>query len=74
MALAAAHVALVGLFGKYEFDRSHLPRLWVRATPVDPDSLTRGRYVSLQVRINDRDERVAFYIPEHAPDPSRLAA
>ena len=113
-----AHVLLVcGIGGKYALDRARYPRAWVLAVPVDPDSLTRGRYVSLQLcpvstqtsnefpspvklRIDRgqlvadpaaRDSRlhtvevarlsracladpVAFYIPEHAPDPSRLRA
>ena len=108
---------VLSLAGKYALDRASLPRVWVNATPVDPNLPLRGRYVSLQlqvdlpgpfdstaynyqaVRLYVKDGRltaqpshdptglaaahfaqrpwtlvepVAFFLPEHAADPSRL--
>lgn len=127
--IAVIHVCLVAaLGGKFLYDRSTLPRVWVKTVPYDPNLPIRGRYVSLRVVVEphgirepnekrDRqppqsvvlrvergrllaegkgdansyrpsglharyiaigeekiavlDEPVAFFIPEHAPDPSR---
>lgn len=33
--------------GKYWYERATLPRVWVRAEQVDPESLIRGRYLML---------------------------
>ena len=99
--------------GKYALDRQRLPRVWVKAAPVDPSLPVRGRYVSLRLEVaappetgvqwmsaqlSVQDGRlvatpgsyadsltisrfaggpwsildpVAFFIPEHVPDPSR---
>ena len=71
--VAALHLAIVAsLGGKLLYDRATRPREWVRVLPVDPDSPLRGRYVRL--RIADRDGQIAFFIPEHVPDPSIRAA
>ncbi len=123
--LALLHLLLVGsLGGKLLWDRARLPRVWVRATPYDPNLPIRGRYVRLRLEVDARgdtlpqptDDRgsptfwaqlqvegdrlvalegkppnghrirlwqvgeetlwlltepVAFFIPEHVPDPSR---
>ncbi len=77
--LAAVHVAIVSsLGGKLLWDRARLPRAWILTRPADPNAPIRGRYVSLQVidpenRWQGRDLRIAFFIPEHVPDPSRRA-
>ena len=128
LVIAVIQVCLVASLGaKLLYDRSTLPRVWVRATPYDPALPIRGRYVSLQVIVephgiqeakpgpewqpyqevllrveNGRlladakkgvpysrsglhvryikvaeekvavlDKPVAFFIPEHVPDPSR---
>jgi hypothetical protein len=71
--VAALHAALVSSLGaKLLYDRATRPRLWVHVLPVDPDSPLRGRYVRL--RIEGRTEPIAFFIPEHVPDPSIRAA
>lgn len=111
--LLALHCLLVlAIGGKYAWDRNRLPRAWANATPVDPSLPIRGRYVTLQLRVepgapstswssarlaaeNGRlvanpvpsggqaiwrrnpdlwvlAEPVAFFIPEHAIDPSRV--
>ena len=119
LALAAAHMALVGTLGaKLLADRAGLPRGWARTLPFDPDLPIRGRYVRLRlevplgnapeagtgwdyrtVRLDVADGRlvgtlddraptrvridsaaggpraslaepVAYFIPEHVPDPS----
>lgn len=62
---------LTGIAVKYRWDRQHYPRTWVQAVPVDPDSLTRGRYLQLRVNMPDHNEVVPFYLPEHAADPTR---
>jgi hypothetical protein len=101
--------------GKYALDRQRLPRVWVKAAPVDPSLPVRGRYVSLRLEVaappetgvqwmsaqlSVQDGRlvatpgsyadsltisrfaggpwsildpVAFFSPEHVPDPSRPA-
>lgn len=106
---------VLSIAGKYALDRERLPRVWVNATPVDPELPIRGRYVSLHLQVEvpddfngyfqpvrlhvedgrlkavpDHDasgvtvsrflqrpgtitEPVAFYLPEHAADPSRRA-
>ena len=69
--LVAQLAMLAGIAAKYRWDREHYPRVWVKATPVDPDSLTRGRYLQLRVQMAGRNEVVPFYLPEHAADPSR---
>ena len=67
--VAAVHVAIVCSLGaKLLYDRATRPRVWVHVLPVDPDSPLRGRYVRL--RIDGRQEPLAFFIPEHVPDPS----
>jgi len=67
--VAGLHVALTASLGaKLLIDRATRPRVWVHVLPVDPDSPLRGRYVRL--RIADSGERLAFFIPEHVPDPS----
>ena len=73
LVVAALHLAIVAsLGGKLLYDRATRPRVWVHVLPVDPDSPLRGRYVRL--RIADRGEEIAFFIPEHVPDPSIRAA
>lgn len=71
--VAALHVALTASLGaKFLYDRATRPRQWVRVLPVDPDSPLRGRYVRL--RIDGTNQPLAFFIPEHVPDPSVRAA
>jgi hypothetical protein len=77
--LAAVHVALLfGIAGRYALDRIQYPRQWFLAEPYDPNLPIRGRYVSLRlldVPANNHPHRpVAFFIPEHVPDPSVRAA
>ena len=71
--LALLQLAIVlGVAGKYYSDRSRLPRVWVRAMPFDPNLPIRGRYVRLRLAGPiSANEPVAFFIPEHVPDPSR---
>jgi len=112
IAILVVHCALVlSVAGKYTWDRGRLPRAWANATPVDPEAPIRGRYVTLQLRVEPGDRRedvgtvrltsengrlvahtdpkgtqivwrrtpelwlltepVAFFLPEHAPDPTR---
>ncbi|HET7694915.1 MAG TPA: GDYXXLXY domain-containing protein [Vicinamibacterales bacterium] len=69
LVVAALHVALTASLGaKLLIDRAMRPRVWVQVVPVDPDDPLRGRYVRL--RVKDGDEQLAFFIPEHIPDPS----
>jgi len=74
--LAGLHLALLlSLGAKLLIDRATLPRVWALTAPYDPNLPIRGRYLALRVKINGRflDEPVAFFIPEHVPDPSRRA-
>ena len=67
--VAALHLAIVAsLGGKLLFDRATRPRVWLHAVPVDPDLPMRGRYVRLG--LEGRREQIAYFIPEHVPDPS----
>ena len=76
IAVTAVHIALLlGLVVQYQWDRARLPRAWFRAVPYDPNLPIRGRYVSLRLlelpKNNDVGRPVAFFIPEHVPDPSQ---
>lgn len=44
---------MLGMAGKYAWDREHLPRAWARAVPYDPNLPIRGRYVSLTLEVDD---------------------
>jgi len=56
--VAALHVALVASLGaKYLWERQTLPRVWVRATPYDPNLPLRGRYLRLQVLLDPSQVR-----------------
>ena len=77
--LGALHVALVlSLGGKLLWDRAMRPRVWVHAALYDPNLPIRGRYVRLRAvgpvpgaTEQQAREPMAFFIPEHVPDPSR---
>jgi hypothetical protein len=43
---------VLSLAGKYAFHRERLPRVWVKATAVDPNLPIRGRYVSLRLQVD----------------------
>jgi hypothetical protein len=125
IAVAVLHCLIVlTLAGKYAWDREHLPSVWARTVPFDPNLPVRGRYVRLAVAVDiagepEADQRrlgiikhdlfpaklsvagdrlvatpvaspigvrirrtgsfwtiaepTAFFIPEHVPDPSRVA-
>ena len=78
--VAVLHVAIVSSLGaKLLVDRATRPRVWVRAAPFDPDLPIRGRYVRLRIvpdpstdfPAGDRPfAPIAYFIPEHVPDPS----
>lgn len=52
IALAIAHVALVGTLGlRLLADRARLPRGWARTLPYDPSLPIRGRYVRLRIQV-----------------------
>lgn len=73
LALAGAQLLLVlSMAGKYYLDRETRPREWIQTRPVDPNLPIRGRYVSLG--LEGRAERLAYFIPEHVPDPSARPA
>jgi hypothetical protein len=82
--LCAIHVVFLAVVGgKFLVDRATLPHVWVRALPYDPNLPIRGRYVSLRLVAppgyppqsdSAFTEPVAFFIPEHAADPSRRPA
>lgn len=50
--VAAVQCAIVlSVAGKYQLDRQRLPRAWALAVPFDPNLFVRGRYVSMQLRV-----------------------
>lgn len=74
--LGVLHVALVlSLGAKLLVDRATLPRVWVKTYPFDPNLPIRGRYLALRVDIERHGtmerQSIAYFIPEHAPDPSQ---
>lgn len=77
LVVTVAHVALVlAVVAQYQWDRARFPKAWFQAQPYDPNLPIRGRYVSLRLLgvppPNNVGKPVAFFIPEHAQDPSRL--
>jgi hypothetical protein len=51
-AVAVLHVLIVlSIGGKLVYDRSRLPRAWVRTASVDPDLPIRGRYMALRLQV-----------------------
>lgn len=42
---------LLGLGGKYLYERATRPRFWLKTAPVDPNLPIRGRYVDLRVEV-----------------------
>ncbi len=75
--LLAIHLALIlSVAAKYTYDRQTLPKQWFKTAPYDPDHWLRGRYVRFRVEncppVNCEQnwQALAFYIPEHVPDPS----
>jgi hypothetical protein len=68
--IAALHVAIVGSLGvKLLADRATRPRVWVRTAPVDPNLPIRGRYVRLQLDVENFSgmERSEVRVPDGAP-------
>ena len=57
--VAIIHVAIVASLGaKLLVDRATRPRVWARATPLDPNLPIRGRYVQLRIQaVADGDLR-----------------
>lgn len=78
--VAALHVSIVSSLGaKLLVDRATRPRIWVRTAPFDPNLPIRGRYVRLRIVADASTEAlvrdslsvpIAYFIPEHVPDPS----
>jgi hypothetical protein len=69
--VTAIHLAIVSsLGGKLLYDRATRPRQWVHVGPVDPNLPIRGRYIRLQIIGDPSGQQIAFFIPEHAADPS----
>ena len=51
--LAALQLAIVvSLAAKYTIDRARFPRVWARTAVYDPDLPIRGRYLSVQLRVD----------------------
>ena len=52
-ALLAVQLALVSsIAAKYLYERQTCPRVWTRAVAYDPSLIMRGRYLSIQLRID----------------------
>ena len=51
--LAAMQLAIVAsLAAKYTIDRARFPRVWARTAVYDPNLPIRGRYLSVQLRVD----------------------
>lgn len=81
IAVALIQATLVCSLGaKLLYDRATCPRVWVKATPYDPSTPIRGRYLSLMLvpepgapyfdRISS--QRVVFFVPENRTAVERL--
>jgi hypothetical protein len=58
--VALLHILIVlSLGGKFLYDRTHRPRVWVKTGSIDPDLPIRGRYLTLSLEV-------------HAPELARL--
>ena len=61
IAVAVLHCLIVlSLAGKYAWDREHLPSVWTRTVPFDPNLPVRGRYVRLAVAVDVAGEPVTL--------------
>ncbi len=66
---------VLAIAGKYEVERASLPRVWVNATPVDPNLPLRGRYVSLRLQVDVPPGFTGYYQPVRLRvEDSRLVA
>ena len=73
IAVALLHCSFVlSVAGKYAVDRQRLPRVWAKAAPANPSLPIRGRYLSLRLLSPPQltGQTVAFFLPEHVPNPS----
>jgi hypothetical protein len=53
IALLVIQLALVSsVAAKYLYQRARCPRVWTRATAYDPNLVMRGRYLSLQLKVD----------------------
>ena len=52
---------VLSVAGKYALDRERLPRVWAQAVPRDPNLFVRGRYVSLQLRVEGQPPQTAAW-------------
>jgi len=58
--VALLHIFIVlSLGGKFLYDRTHRPRVWVKTGTIDPDLPIRGRYLTLSLEV-------------HAPELAKL--
>jgi len=65
---------VLSITGKFMYDRSTCPRVWVKTAPYDPSLPIRGRYLSLSLEPAPGDpwydrtnaQQVLFFVPEHA--------
>ncbi len=58
--LGAQLLLLAGVGAKYSYDLRTQPHMWLKAVPVDPESLTRGRYLLLRVQPPDKVQAPGF--------------
>ncbi len=75
--LCGVQTAMVlSIGGKMLLDRATLPRLWVRATPYDPNAPIRGRYVRLTIDAEARgfSEGAVYDQARYAVEDGKLVA
>ncbi len=61
---------VAGIGGKFLYDRSSYPRLWVETAPYDPYMPIRGRYVNIVLRV-DADRAAPDAGADRAPNMFR---
>jgi hypothetical protein len=65
---------VLSVAGKYALDRARLPRVWVKAAPVDPNLPVRGRYVSLRLQVESAPSAAQTVLARLSAAEGRLVA
>jgi hypothetical protein len=69
--LLALQLALVSsIAAKYFYERHSCPRVWTRAAAYDPELVVRGRYLSMQLRVDACGLSSPHIIPELKGTPA----
>jgi hypothetical protein len=67
---------VLSVAGKYLYERRFYPRVWTRATQVDPNLPLRGRYIALQLMIDacSLPKEPEYYRPGGRPEIGSMSS